>query len=469
MYKKENQSWIKHLDFTLFDLICTQLALNIVYIVYLRAGWAYSNDNYFRFAAIMALVQICVVFFSEPYKNILRRDKIQELKYVLIIFALSYMGMAFYVYAFKLQEQYSRFVLGMTYVVAIPLSYACHLFWKYYIRNKMLENRGRAVMILITTDDNAEPIIREFERDKYRNFVIKGIVLMDVNRVGEDIREVPIVADKDSFSEYIRTNVVDEVFIDSNDISISEQLTEELLEMGVTVHFKLMHESRLMPSKQVEKCGNYLVMTSSMNIASPRQLFVKRVMDIAGSLVGLFLAIVAFIIFAPIIKLQSPGPIFFKQVRVGKNGRRFKLYKFRSMYPDAEARKSELMAQNEMQGNMFKMKDDPRIFPIGKFMRKYSIDELPQFFNILVGDMSLVGTRPPTEAEFINYAAHHRARLGIKPGLTGIWQVSGRSNITDFEEIVKMDTAYISNWNLSMDIRIILKTVLVVLKGNGAE
>jgi lipopolysaccharide/colanic/teichoic acid biosynthesis glycosyltransferase len=121
-----------------------------------------------------------------------------------------------------------------------------------------------------------------------------------------------------------------------------------------------------------------------------------------------------------------------------------------------------------MSGNMFKLDNDPRVIPIGRFMRKYSIDELPQFWNVLKGEMSLVGTRPPTEDEFRQYEAHHRARLGIKPGLTGMWQVSGRSNIKDFEEVVALDTQYISNWNLGMDFRILFRTVLVVLKGSGA-
>ena len=129
---------------------------------------------------------------------------------------------------------------------------------------------------------------------------------------------------------------------------------------------------------------------------------------------------------------------------------------------------SELMQENEMEGHMFKMKDDPRIFGIGKFMRKFSIDELPQFFNVLKGEMSLVGTRPPTEEEFTKYDPHHKARLSIKPGLTGMWQVSGRNEIRDFEEIVRLDTHYISNWSLGMDLRIIFKTILVVLSGKGS-
>ena len=138
------------------------------------------------------------------------------------------------------------------------------------------------------------------------------------------------------------------------------------------------------------------------------------------------------------------------------------------MVVGADAMKKDLMEQNEMEGLMFKMENDPRIFGIGRFMRKYSIDELPQFWNVLKGEMSLVGTRPPTEEEFEQYELHHKARLGIKPGLTGMWQVSGRSDIKNFEEIVALDTQYISNWSLGVDIRILFRTVLVVLTGKGS-
>ena len=144
---------------------------------------------------------------------------------------------------------------------------------------------------------------------------------------------------------------------------------------------------------------------------------------------GLVLMGIAFVIFAPLIKLQSPGPIFYAQTRIGKNGRRFKFYKFRTMIVGADDMKKDLMEQNEMQGLMFKMEEDPRIFPVGKIMRKFSIDELPQFWNVLKGDMSLVGTRPPTEDEFEQYELHHKARLGIRPGLTGMWQVSDQLDI----------------------------------------
>ena len=139
------------------------------------------------------------------------------------------------------------------------------------------------------------------------------------------------------------------------------------------------------------------------------------------------------------------------------------------MSVDAEQQKASLMDQNEMSGFMFKMEDDPRIFPIGKFMRKFSIDELPQFFNVLKGDMSLVGTRPPTLEEFENYQIHHKARLGIKPGITGMWQVSGRSDIKDFEEVVALDIHYISQWSIGMDFKILAKTLQVVITGKGSK
>ena len=238
--------------------------------------------------------------------------------------------------------------------------------------------------------------------------------------------------------------------------------------MGITVHISLDHVSSEMPNKVVEEINGYTVLTTSIKMATTRQLFIKRVIDICGGLAGLLATIIAFIFIAPIIYKQSPGPIFFSQERVGRNGRRFRIYKFRSMYMDAEERKKELMAHNKMDGLMFKMDDDPRIMPIGKFIRRVSIDELPQSINILKGDMSLVGTRPPTVDEYEQYELHHKSRLAARPGLTGMWQVSGRSDITDFEEVVKLDTEYISNFSLGLYMKILFKTVAVVVGKKGS-
>ncbi|MCU0610007.1 MAG: sugar transferase [Chitinispirillaceae bacterium] len=200
----------------------------------------------------------------------------------------------------------------------------------------------------------------------------------------------------------------------------------------------------------------------------PDQMLFKRIFDVIGSLVGMFILIVCYPWLALLIKLTSPGPVFFKQVRVGKNGKRFIIYKFRSMTDDAEKRRKELMKLNECDGAIFKIKEDPRVTAIGKIMRKLSLDELPQFLNVLLGEMSLVGTRPPTVDEVAQYQKWHHRRISIRPGITGLWQVSGRSKISSFDEIVKLDLSYIDNWSIWLDIKIILKTIAVLFKRGDA-
>ncbi|URT70597.1 sugar transferase [Cytobacillus firmus] len=197
-------------------------------------------------------------------------------------------------------------------------------------------------------------------------------------------------------------------------------------------------------------------------------LAAKRFVDIVGSLAGIILLSLLFLIVAALIKLDDPkGSIFFSQKRVGKNGRQFNMYKFRSMVSNAEEKLQELLQYNEVSGAMFKMKDDPRITKIGKFIRKTSIDELPQLFNVLKGDMSLVGPRPPLPREVEEYSDYDKQRLLVAPGCTGLWQVSGRSNI-GFKEMVDLDLMYIRKRSLLFDIKIILKTVLVLFGSKDA-
>ncbi|WP_257131601.1 sugar transferase [Bacillus sp. AFS017336] len=197
-------------------------------------------------------------------------------------------------------------------------------------------------------------------------------------------------------------------------------------------------------------------------------LFTKRLMDLLGAFLGLLVLLPVFIVVAIFIKLEDPkGPIFFYQTRVGKDGKEFKMYKFRSMVTDAEERLKELIQYNEVSGAMFKMKDDPRITRIGKFIRKTSIDELPQFFNVLLGDMSLVGPRPPLPREVADYTDFDKQRLLVTPGCTGLWQVSARNSV-GFDEMVQLDLMYISNRSIIFDIQIILKTVGVLLGSKNA-
>ena len=196
--------------------------------------------------------------------------------------------------------------------------------------------------------------------------------------------------------------------------------------------------------------------------------FVKRLIDIVGSFVGLILLLPLFLIIAYKIKKEDPeGPVFFSQDRVGKNGKIFKMYKFRSMCVDAEEKLATLLQHNEVEGAMFKIKDDPRVTKIGKFIRKTSIDELPQLLNVLKGEMSLVGPRPPLIREVSEYSNYDLQRLFIKPGCTGLWQVSGRNHV-GFNEMVYLDLKYINESSIVNDLKIILKTIAIVFKPNGA-
>ncbi len=198
------------------------------------------------------------------------------------------------------------------------------------------------------------------------------------------------------------------------------------------------------------------------------QLVIKRALDVAGALLGLVLLSPLLLLIAVLVRVTSPGPILHRLEHLGLRGRPFIGYKFRTMVPDADALKARLLAHNEMSGPVFKMRRDPRVTRLGAFLRKYSLDELPQLWNVLWGDLSLVGPRAPMASEFARFQPWQRAKLAVKPGLTCLWQIGGRSRIKDFDRWVRLDLEYIQNWSLGLDIRILLQTIPAVLRGDGA-
>ena len=387
-----------------------------------------------------------------------------------------------YLFLLKESSDYSRQILLLLIVIYVILAYVVRESWKRYLRSQMKVGVNKTLLI-VTTLDIADHVIDNIKANNFARYKLIGIALTDAEWTGGMIRELPIVADSNTVADYVCQQWVDEVFVNVDETyPYPQELIEELLEMGMPVHVNLAKVRSTPGQKQfVEAIGGYTVLTTTMNYATDRQALAKRVLDILGGLVGCFLTGIIFIFIAPAIYISSPGPIFFSQTRIGKNGKPFKMYKFRSMYMDAEERKAELMAQNKMSdGRMFKLDFDPRVIGnkilpdgtrktgIGEFIRKTSLDEFPQFWNVLNGSMSLVGTRPILQDELLKYELHHRARIAIKPGITGMWQVSGRSDITDFEEVVRLDTEYISNWNFGLDIKILFKTVMTVLKREGS-
>ena len=281
----------------------------------------------------------------------------------------------------------------------------------------------------------------------------------------------PPLVEMQTIAGICATHTVDEVVfcLTKEQTGATDEVRHMLLDMGITV--------RMVPDGSV-----FLPLRDELSYFHDEipmftyygkpfvvgQLFLKRCIDVAGALAGLVMTAFLFPFIALAIRLDSPGPLFFRQVRVGENGRLFTCWKFRSMYQGAERQKRELISLNEMNGAIFKMRNDPRVTRVGKFLRRMSLDELPQFWNVLRGEMSLVGTRPPTPEEVAGYEYKHRKRICIRPGITGLWQVSGRNEIRNFDEVVRLDIEYIDQWSLWLDVKILMKTFRVLLARNGA-
>ena len=376
---------------------------------------------------------------------------------------------------------YSRLVLGYFALVNYVITYLVHIIYKQVARKAYQKSKYTPRMVVVAPSCDIEKIVAKIENDDECEKVITGVALLDIKKDEEVeaklgtgiLKTLHIVANCDSIVDYVVHHEVDEVFIVDKRREYSELIKSflpDIISAGVLVNVNInVYELAVQNKKALGHMGDYAVVSYSRNVLTHNQKVAKRLLDICGSLVGMLVLMVANIFIAPAIKLTSKGPVFFRQTRVGKNGRKFTFYKYRTMYEDAEQRKAELMEQNESDGYMFKMSDDPRVTKVGAFLRRTSLDELPQFWNILIGDMSLVGTRPPTVDEYEKYNAKHRCRLSMTPGLTGMWQVSGRSDIKSFEDVVKLDMEYIDDWSIKKDIKILLQTMGVVFSGRGAR
>lgn len=481
MYRKKGRGWTKHVDFMLLDVLCLQLAFIVSYIFRFGADNPYTDNDYRTLAIAFLFIDFFVEIVSDSFKNVLKRGYFDEFiatcKHVVLVELVA----TFYLFTTQMGSVYSRISYYIMVPVYIVIAYTARLLWKRVLQKQEFNSEKKSLLIIAP-----EMILRETLQAVSQNRLGYSKIMavsLDTDLKGKVICGIPVVVDKKNVIEFTCGEWVDEVFIPPcGESEYPDNLVEAFMEMGITVHTGITRAGSLPAShQQVEKIGAYTVITTSMNYADSSKLLVKRLMDIAGGLAGCLITLVITIIFGPLIYISSPGPIFFAQERIGRNGRKFKMYKFRSMYMDAEERKKELMTQNKISdGLMFKMDFDPRIIGnkilpdgrkktgIGQFIRKTSLDEFPQFFNIFKGDMSLVGTRPPTLDEWEQYEPHHRARMAFRPGLTGMWQVSGRSNITDFEEVVKLDTKYINEWSLRLDVKILFQTVLSVFKSDGA-
>ncbi len=484
MNKKHLKGWLKHADFIILDIISLQLSFIFGFLIIHGPDNPYGIAPYRNLAVMLFVSQLIVILFTNNYGGILRRKRFDELyavlKYIVIILAL----VLAFLFAVKYSSTVSRLQVSLTAFIYVVLDYILRQLNKKRVFRRGVNNRSS--IVLVTGKEYVKEAMKKLnDPDIYQDYVISGIILLNsTDPVTYEGIDVPVLPLGEEALERLTHAWVDEVFIiQPEELPFPTRLMDELMSMGITVNYtpSALNDDRW-PVTDIRKIGQYKVLTNSVRFVSAGQLALKRVMDILGGIVGCIFTGIIFVFVAPLIYIKSPGPIFFTQERVGKNGRIFKIHKFRTMYLDAEERKAELMAQNRIQdGMMFKMDDDPRIIGsekknkngkpigIGNILRMTSLDEFPQFADILIGNMSMVGWRPCTLGEWERYDMKHRIRASMKPGLTGMWQVSGRSEITDFDEVVRLDREYIESWSLWLDLKILLKTVVVVITRKGAE
>lgn len=460
-----------------------------------RFGWD-PSDVAFRHLKdttvfLYLLLSYFIVFTFYRYNPITaKRGILRHLKSAALTNIFMAIIFSTIVYMTHISDSIPRLFFGTFFSINFAISFSA-LFLIHFIKREYLEHHTKKTVIF-TDNSDLKQVVSNIQKLDAEDCEIIGITPLtgkskdiffklkklkadnnqnasqssDNQNINFELKELATSA-----LDYLKHHQVDLVIFSVNHIDRKkiEHLIEAVSEMGIDSLITIDSFAIETLETKLEDFGTTSVIRLSPRLFTDGELLIKRLMDICGAIVGCLICILFGIVVAPLIFLEDPGPIIFKQKRVGRNGKYFYIYKFRSMYQNAEERLKDLQSQNEMQGFMFKMKNDPRITKIGKILRKTSIDELPQFFNVLEGSMSLIGTRPPTVDEYNQYSAHHKRRISIKPGITGLWQVSGRSEITDFEEIVRLDCFYIDHWSIAADIKILLKTFGAVFTGKGSE
>lgn len=460
----------KHQDFIVGDIAALGLAQFLMVIIHQDRLAPVLYIYYVQLGILLIISTLTIVFLTDGYKDIINRGYLKEMIAVCHQMTLTFVVEILCLFTFQMSNLFSRLVLFATFFVGILFVYVERLLIKRILKRRFGKIKHARTIMVIAARKQAELLIERLTAADCSIFNIQGVAVTDCDMRGETIGGLTVNCSLDGVEEYIASHIIDEVLLCiTGDPDREDALIRQFLSIDIVVHVYMDQFLQNIPGKTWDRLSGMEVLTCYNREIPTKLLLGKRLLDIAGGTVGVILAVLVAIIIGPIIYLKSPGPILFSQIRVGKYGRTFRLYKFRSMIINAEQQKKELLSRNKIQGNMFKIDDDPRIIPgIGHFIRKTSLDEFPQFFNVLKGDMSLVGTRPPTVDEYETYNFAHKKRLAMKPGITGLWQISGRSDITDFEDVIKLDEQYINQWNLEMDIKIIFKTILVIMNRKGS-
>ena len=453
------------------DVVCVLLSYILALLVRFGPRFWMLGEFGFSNAVALSLISLVTVanYLAVLNRGFMRRGPFEEFWVVVKYNAFLLVGLLLVVFGFKITPIISRIVIPLFVALDIVVMFVMRLLVKRIARSVYGMGLGRDVVILVASKGNEQKALAALELPS--SYRMDGILSVQGENVTGLVHGEPIKSSIKKFADSLVPFRVDCVYFAAEGIEPDalDSMAEGLRDSGVNCYLSLRLPVNSSRAGTLSFFGGVPSLVFAYKERKPYETFIKRFVDIVVSVVGLIFTVLVGVVLVPLIKIESPGPVIFSQIRVGKNGRQFRFYKFRSMYQDAEERKQSLMGNNRISGLMFKVDDDPRITRVGRFIRKTSLDELPQFWNVLVGEMSLVGTRPPTMDEFARYTRRYKRRLSIKPGITGLWQVSGRSSITNFEDVLRLDLEYIDSWSLALDARILLKTIVVVFRGVGAE
>ncbi len=431
----------------------------------------YPLQHYLRLIPFLLGAWAAALIFARCYRSLRSltlTDVTVDIVKAWILAAFFFSGMA---YLWKL-EYVSRSFVSLAFLLAAFFLVLERILLISLLRFYQKKGHNCHYILLVGTSARAQAFIDLVARHPEWGLCIVGLIDQYPQMAGRRVRGHEVIGALADIPDILKKCVVDEViFIVPRgwlDLIQEPILYCEDLGKRVSVSVDYFNIKKFVKVTQRE-LSRFHLLTFETTPTQLGQLFIKRLLDILLACAALFILAPVFLLTAILIKISSPGPVFFVQERSSLNGRRFKLFKFRTMVQDAEAKLAALRTQNEMKGPAFKMENDPRVTPLGKWLRKFSVDELPQLFNVLNGDMSFVGPRPPIPAEVEKYEPWHRRRLSMRPGLTCLWQVEGRNKIVDFDTWMKLDLEYIDHWSLRLDLFLFLKTIPVVLLGSGAK
>ena len=463
--KKDREFSMKGRGFYNITLACLQSIL-VSLLAYILIAIT-ETDIVLNTVFVLFILHFAAFYISGYGKDFFKRNQsvelVETIKYIIFYALLISFSSFFLKEKFVISRRGMIYLLSLYGVLNYLLSFIVKRYWVYFNHNL----KGSSKILLITATSRTEKVLDRLLTENDVQGKLAAVCVLDKPDFSHD---KVVVVPREQLLSYATHEVVDEVFVNlpSENYDIGSIISQfETMGIDVTVNLNAF-DKNLGRNKQIHEMAGLNVVTFSTKFYKPSHVIAKRAIDICGAIVGLIICGIVSIVLFPMIR-KDGGPAIFSQTRIGKNGRHFTFYKFRSMRIDAEAIKEQLMEQNTMQGGMFKMDNDPRVTKVGHFIRKTSLDELPQFWNVLIGDMSLVGTRPPTVDEYDKYTPEQKRRLSFKPGITGLWQISGRSEITNFDDVVKLDVAYIDGWTIWKDFEILFKTIKVVLMRDGAK